>query len=46
MKFCWISAGKAQLGSPVTEKERRDDEKEHEFATKGFWLGKYLDGIG
>ena len=41
MTFCWIPAGKAPLGSPAGEKERRDDEKEHEFATKGFWLGKY-----
>jgi formylglycine-generating enzyme required for sulfatase activity len=41
MKFCWIPAGKATLGSPKTELDRFDDESEHEFATKGFWLGKY-----
>lgn len=41
MKFCWIPEGKATLGSPVSEKFRVKDEKEHEFTTKGFWLGKY-----
>ena len=41
MKFCWIPVGKATLGSPKEERERYDDEKEHEYATKGFWLGKY-----
>ncbi|WP_020473421.1 formylglycine-generating enzyme family protein [Zavarzinella formosa] len=41
MRFCWIPAGKATLGSPTEEKERRKDEKEHDFETKGFWLGKY-----
>jgi serine/threonine protein kinase/formylglycine-generating enzyme required for sulfatase activity len=41
MKFCWIPPGKATLGSPATEAERRPDEVEHEFTTKGFWLGKY-----
>jgi len=41
MEFCWVPAGKATLGSPVTEKERRRDETEHDYTTKGFWLGKY-----
>ena len=41
MKFCWIPAGKATLGSPAGEKDRQDGEKVHEFATKGFWLGEY-----
>jgi formylglycine-generating enzyme required for sulfatase activity len=41
MKFCWVPAGTATLGSPVTEKDRNNNEKEHEFTTKGFWLGKY-----
>ena len=41
MIFCWIPAGKATLGSPVGEKERDVNEKEHEYETKGFWLGKY-----
>lgn len=41
MKFCWIPAGTATLGSPESEKERRAEEDEHEFKTKGFWMGKY-----
>jgi RNA polymerase sigma factor (sigma-70 family) len=41
MKFCWIPTGKATLGSPKEEKDRNGDEKEHEYATEGFWLGKY-----
>ena len=41
MKFCWVPAGKATLGSPATEKARYADENEHPFATKGFWLGKF-----
>jgi formylglycine-generating enzyme required for sulfatase activity len=41
MKFCWVPPGKATLGSPGTEKERGTDEIEHEFTTKGFWLGKF-----
>ncbi len=42
MVFCWIPAGEATLGSPAKEKDRHDDEKEHEYKTKGFWMGKYL----
>ncbi len=41
MTFCWVPAGKTTLGSPAGEKDRSDDEKEHEFTTTGFWLGKY-----
>jgi formylglycine-generating enzyme required for sulfatase activity len=55
MKFCWIPAGEAHLGSPKSEQDyvanffgKRlgwfDEESESfrgEFATKGFWLGKY-----
>ena len=41
MKFCWIPAGKATLGSPEGEKERSTDEAEHEYTSKGFWLAKY-----
>jgi formylglycine-generating enzyme len=41
MKFCWIPAGKATLGSPKEEKDRGDDEEEHEYTTMGFWFGKY-----
>jgi len=41
MKFCWIPPGKATLGSPKEEKNHNDDEEEHEYVTKVFWLGKY-----
>jgi formylglycine-generating enzyme required for sulfatase activity len=44
MRFCWVPPGKAALGSPTTEKGRELfglSEKEHEFTTKGFWLGKF-----
>jgi formylglycine-generating enzyme len=41
MKFCWIPAGKATLGSPNEEKHHDPSEKEHEYVTKGYWLGKY-----
>ncbi|HEX5269416.1 MAG TPA: bifunctional serine/threonine-protein kinase/formylglycine-generating enzyme family protein [Gemmataceae bacterium] len=41
MKFCWVPPGTATLGSPSTEKDRSDDEAEHPFTTKGFWLAKY-----
>lgn len=41
VKFCWIPAGKATLGSPMGEKRRNQTEEEHEFETKGFWLAKY-----
>jgi len=41
MTFCLAPAGKTMLGSPATELERSLDEQEHEFITKGFWIGKY-----
>ncbi len=42
MEFCYIPKGKATLGSPKEEKDRGEDEKEHEYEEKaGFWLGKY-----
>lgn len=42
MKFCWIPAGKATLGSPQEERILNDlYEDEHSYTTKGFWLGKY-----
>lgn len=41
MVFCWIPKGKATLGSPKSEVGRRNSEVEHEYVTKGFWLGKY-----
>ena len=36
MKFCWIPPGKAMLGTP-----KDLSEKEQEYETEGFWLGKY-----
>jgi formylglycine-generating enzyme required for sulfatase activity len=42
MVFCWIPPGKATLGSPKEEKGRSEDEREHEYESKGFWLGKHL----
>ncbi len=41
MKFCWIPAGKAMLGSPESEAKRWSNEIEHEFENIGFWMGKY-----
>ncbi len=41
MKFCWIPAGKAILGSPENEEGSYRDEYEREFQTNGFWMGKY-----
>src|SRR5262249_810722 len=40
MAFCWVPPGTAQLGSPITEEDREDTETEHQFTTRGFWLGK------
>jgi formylglycine-generating enzyme required for sulfatase activity len=42
MAFCWVPPGAATLGSPDTEKDRDlSDESDHEYTSKGFWLGKY-----
>ncbi len=41
MKFCWIPAGKATLGSPEGKEERKYKKIEHEFETNGFWMAKY-----
>ena len=41
LKFCWIPAGAAMLGSPANDERHEADEDEHKFQTKGFWLGKY-----
>jgi len=41
MKFCWIPPGHATLGSPASEKDRDIDKAEHEYKSKGYWLGKY-----
>lgn len=42
MRFCWVPAGTATLGSPATEEGgSADDMEEYKFTTSGFWLGKY-----
>ncbi|WP_238602763.1 formylglycine-generating enzyme family protein [Fimbriiglobus ruber] len=41
MRFCWIPPGQAVLGSPESEKDRSYNEIEHEYVSRGFWLGKY-----
>ena len=43
MVFCWIppSQGKVILGSPKEEKIRTTGEDNREYATTGFWMGKY-----
>jgi formylglycine-generating enzyme required for sulfatase activity len=41
MKFVWCPAGKFTMGSPESEKHRRDNEEQVEVTlTKGFWLAK------
>jgi serine/threonine protein kinase/formylglycine-generating enzyme required for sulfatase activity len=41
MVFCWIPPGTATLGSPAGEPARHEEEAEHAYTSKGFWLGKY-----
>ena len=42
VKFCWAPAGTFQMGSPVTERERRADEGPVSVTiTRGFWVGKF-----
>jgi len=41
MKFCWIPPGKATLGSPASEVDRKAREAEHVYESNGYWLGKY-----
>ncbi len=37
--FCWCPAGTFMMGSPESEKNREDDEKQHEVRlTEGFWM--------
>lgn len=38
-RFRWITPGKFLMGSPPSEKERQDNETQHEVTlTQGFWL--------
>jgi formylglycine-generating enzyme required for sulfatase activity len=42
MEFVLIPRGKFQMGSPEDEKDRADDEEQHEVViTRPFYLGKY-----
>ena len=42
MKLAYIPAGKFMMGSPASEKERRDDELQHEVQiSKPFYMGVY-----
>src|SRR5262249_30619274 len=42
MKLAFIPAGKFTMGSPTDEKERDDNEPQHEVAiTKPFYMGVY-----
>ena len=42
MEMIWCAPGKFEMGSPVDETGRFDNETRHSVTiTKGFWLGKY-----
>ncbi len=42
LEMAWIEPGSFTMGSPASEKNRDDDERQHQVSlTKGFWLGKY-----
>lgn len=41
MEFVYVEGGTFIMGSPVTEKDRRDDEPQHEVTVYSFWIGKY-----
>src|SRR5512138_3915631 len=42
IRVCWCPPGKFMMGSPLTEPERRSDEKQVAVTlTQGFWMGKF-----
>lgn len=41
MEFVHVKGGCYQMGSPVSEKNRDGDEKQHEVCVDGFYMGKY-----
>ncbi|MFT5469939.1 MAG: hypothetical protein ACI8UO_005062, partial [Verrucomicrobiales bacterium] len=41
IEFVWCPQGEFQMGSPASEEDRGDDEKQHRVElTRGFWLAK------
>jgi len=42
MAFVYVEPGKFKMGSPESEADRYDDEKQHEVEIKkGFWIGQF-----
>lgn len=42
LNMVWIPAGTFTMGSPHTEADRYDDERQHEVTlSRGFWLGQF-----
>jgi formylglycine-generating enzyme required for sulfatase activity len=42
MEMLWVKPGAFEMGSPLSEKDREDDETPHTVTlTQGYWLGKY-----
>jgi formylglycine-generating enzyme required for sulfatase activity len=47
LDMLWCKPGTFMMGSPVSEKDRDDDETQHEVTlTQGFWLGKHEVTVG
>jgi hypothetical protein len=42
MEMLWVKPGAFEMGSPLSEKDREDNETPHTVTlTQGYWLGKY-----
>ncbi|MBI2289556.1 MAG: SUMF1/EgtB/PvdO family nonheme iron enzyme, partial [Betaproteobacteria bacterium] len=41
MEFVWIPKGCFQMGSPISERGRNDNEHPHQVCIEGYWLAKY-----
>ena len=42
MEMLWVKPGTFEMGSPLEEEDRRDNETQHTVTlTEGYWLGKY-----
>ena len=47
LDMLWCKPGTFMMGSPAGEKDRDDDETQHEVTlTQGFWLGKHEVTVG